>query len=902
MAKAKTKRGKKLGEVVGRRRPIAGGIFILIAVFLGIALLSYAPSQNIFFKPYLETFLPTTEIYGDNLCGKFGATFSLMGLVCLGAAAYMLPVYILWTGVLLLQRRANALTKLEIFCSLFGLLLFSILCAALQGGIGESGAQSAFWPIGWGGKFGTVIFDNLLNPFFQVFGSIAIILPIYIFCLIVVFVDSPIEAAKELAGVAKKSPSIFWRILTILWYVLAFFPRLIFRSRRDDEDSSDAELPLAPQGVKAQPPVEIEQPQNVEPQPEIVWQNPTSADKKAVNSIADEILSDDNGDELSGIMVRESPSVIVSSPISDYSSRFDDEDDNEVETGVNLEPEPVQDLTPEIAPEPEPTEIDLSDVKVETNQKARSSAKDFVVEEIKQEKYTAKPIEPKSRDGYVFPSIDLLDAPKEEPVSERENYVERMQEIVSKIADFGIKVNPKGASSGPVITRYEVEPAKGVRLSKIANLEDDIALGIRAEKVRIIAPIPGRGTVGIEVPNKKRKMVRLRDIIESREWNECKAEIPIALGKDITGVPIVLDLAKMPHALIAGSTNSGKSVCINSIILSLLYKTTPDDLRFIMVDPKVVEMQIYDTLPHMLIPVVTEAKKAPAALKWLTSEMMRRYEIFKESNVKNIAGFNAKILKDADAMATAAEADASMTAEERSALNDTEVDSDSAKIEVPKKKMPYIVCIIDELADLMMVAGKEVEGSLARLTQLARAAGIHLIVATQRPSRDVITGLIKSNLPTRIAFKVASHIDSRTILDHKGAETLIGSGDMLYINNGSSDMVRAQGAFLSDDEIARVVNALKVNGEPEYAEDVQQEIDRASEDGDDDEITEGEFKDPMFPQAVAVVKAAQKASTSFLQRKLGIGYGRAARIIDEMEDRGMIGPSIGAKGDREILM
>ena len=402
--------------------------------------------------------------------------------------------------------------------------------------------------------------------------------------------------------------------------------------------------------------------------------------------------------------------------------------------------------------------------------------------------------------------------------------------------------------------------------------------------------------------NKKRKMVCLRDIIESREWNECKAEIPIALGKDITGVPIVLDLAKMPHALIAGSTNSGKSVCINSIILSLLYKTTPDDLRFIMVDPKVVEMQIYDTLPHMLIPVVTEAKKAPAALKWLTSEMMRRYEIFKESNVKNIAGFNAKILKDADAMATAAEADASMTAEERSALNDTEVDSDSAKIEVPKKKMPYIVCIIDELADLMMVAGKEVEGSLARLTQLARAAGIHLIVATQRPSRDVITGLIKSNLPTRIAFKVASHIDSRTILDHKGAETLIGSGDMLYINNGSSDMVRAQGAFLSDDEIARVVNALKVNGEPEYAEDVQQEIDRASEEGDDDEITEGEFKDPMFPQAVAVVKAAQKASTSFLQRKLGIGYGRAARIIDEMEDRGMIGPSIGAKGDREILM
>ena len=367
----------------------------------------------------------------------------------------------------------------------------------------------------------------------------------------------------------------------------------------------------------------------------------------------------------------------------------------------------------------------------------------------------------------------------------------------------------------------------------------------------------------------------------------------------------MLDLAKMPHALIAGSTGSGKSVCINSIILSLLYKMTPDDLRFIMVDPKVVEMQIYNSLPHMLIPVVTDPKKVPAALKWLTSEMMRRYRIFKESGVRNIAGFNAKILKDAQSEQIAEASDAAMTPEERTALVDSEEEASESggdsDVEIPKKKLPYIVCIIDELADLMMVAGKEVEGSIARLTQLARAAGIHLIVATQRPSRDVITGLIKNNLPTRIAFKVTSQIDSRTILDHKGAETLIGYGDMLYINNGSADMVRAQGAFMSDEEIARVVDALKVNGEPEYAEEVQQEIDSAGEE-EEDSGGGDDSGDAMFSKAVAVVKANKKASTSLLQRKLGIGYGRAARIIDEMEDRGMIGPDNGPGTQREIYI
>lgn len=952
MAKETKKRGQKLGQIVGRRRPIIGSILIFAAFIIAVSVLTYAPSQNIFFKPYLESFLPTTEIYGNNLCGSFGATFTLLALICVGAAAYTIPVYILWTGILLWQRRAKGISTLEFFSMIGGVLLFSILCAALQGGIEVSGAQSAFWPLGWGGKFGTVAFDLALNPFLDVFGSIALVGVLFMFCAIVVFVDSPIEAARELAGVAKKSPSIFWRVAKIIFFAIAFLPNLILKSRRAKSEAAEAQEEqllgkrsqpaLAPERQIQQAPA-MQQPLPTNIVPEFV--RATKAETETVSDIADEVLTGSGGFEepvehsvkRGGILDSKNR---IKAPISDFTSRFDSDDEDldfiPRETTSRLDdtndktlstPQAAEQIPPancypqrlDDTPAPaasveeiigataipaEGKEIDLSKVKPVFVQKTDKSAV-LKIEEFKTEKYEPKP-QIKSRDGYVFPSVDLLEKPAEEHVGDRENYEERMSEIVTTISDFGIAVEPLKASSGPVITRYEVRPATGVRLNKIAGLENDIALCIRAEKVRIIAPIPGRGSVGIEVPNKHRRMVRVRDIIESREWNECKAEIPVAMGKDITGIPIVLDLAKMPHALIAGSTGSGKSVCINSIILSLLFKMTPDDLRFIMVDPKVVEMQMYNSLPHMLIPVVTDPKKVPAALKWLTSEMMRRYRIFKETSVRNIAGFNAKIRRDEQAALSAAESDAAMTPEERTALSNPEIDTEisdenGGDFEIPKKKLPYIVCIIDELADLMMVAGKEVEGSIARLTQLARAAGIHMIVATQRPSRDVITGLIKSNLPTRIAFKVASQIDSRTILDHKGAETLIGYGDMLYINNGSSDMIRAQGAFMSDDEIVRVVDALKVNGEPEYAEDVQQQIESSTE--DDDESGEGsEGDDPMFAKAVATVKANKKASTSLLQRKLGIGYGRAARIIDEMEERGMIGADGGPGSPREVYI
>jgi S-DNA-T family DNA segregation ATPase FtsK/SpoIIIE len=448
---------------------------------------------------------------------------------------------------------------------------------------------------------------------------------------------------------------------------------------------------------------------------------------------------------------------------------------------------------------------------------------------------------------------------------------------------------------GPVITRYEVYPAPGVRVEKIANLDKNIALGLRAQSVRILAPVPGKGCVGVEVPNRKPVPVGIREILESEDWARAKAEIPLALGRDVGGKPVIADLTRMPHLLIAGATGAGKTVCINSIITSLLYFASPDDLRFIMVDPKIVEMKAFNDLPHMLIPVVTDPKKVPAALRWLIAEMELRYQIFGKVGVRNIAGFNGRKALEKETPA----------APSKEQLGDSselgiEVPRDD-EIEIPAK-MPYIVCIIDELADLMVVAPADVETAIARLAQLARAAGIHLILATQRPSVDVITGVIKANLPCRIAFQVASKVDSRTILDGSGADQLIGRGDMLFSPPGTAKLVRAQGCFVGDEELNRVVDFLKRNGPPEFAEDVQRRIeegDAEDEDGDMDDIDEAD--DELMQAAIEVLRSSKRASTSMLQRRLRIGYNRAARIMELLESRGIVGPENGSS-PREILV
>ncbi len=515
--------------------------------------------------------------------------------------------------------------------------------------------------------------------------------------------------------------------------------------------------------------------------------------------------------------------------------------------------------------------------------------------------------QPAKRGNFVFPPLKLLAEPQPPPEEDAtEMHRQTADLLIRTLEEFGVKVTMGEVHAGPVITRYDVYPAAGVRVEKILSLDKNIALGLKALSVRILAPVPGKGCVGIEVPNRKPQSVFIRDILESEDWVNTKAEIPIALGKEVSGKPMIADLTKMPHLLIAGSTGSGKTVCINSIITSLLYHSSPEDIRFVMVDPKIVEMQVYNTLPHMLVPVVTDPKKVPNALKYLLNQMEQRYQIFAQVGVRNIAGYNAKMAKNRndarDAEERAAEIDASLSPEERAAA--------AAAVEVPRdpdantelpEKLPYIVCVVDELADLMMVAPADIETGIARLAQLARAAGIHLILATQRPSVNVITGVIKANLPSRIAFKVASKVDSRTILDTQGADHLIGKGDMLFLPPGSADLVRSQGAFVGDDEISGIVEYItEHNGEPVFDEQFQRTVEEGEDPGGEDGA-EGDWDDELVPDAIEVIRSSRRASTSMLQRRLKIGYNRAARIMEILEDQGMVGPENGSS-PREILV
>ncbi len=555
-----------------------------------------------------------------------------------------------------------------------------------------------------------------------------------------------------------------------------------------------------------------------------------------------------------------------------------------------IEPKPAPELETKLTlpAKPAPTP------KVEVGKTATPPPKlELNIVKPEEPKKAAKATVPQSTDtDYQFPPLKLLKeriAPADNSEEEHRRNAENLLRI---LREFGVEVTLGEIHVGPVITRYELIPAAGVRVEKIAGLDKNIALGMRAQSVRILAPIPGKAAVGVEVPNQHPTPVGMREILESEDWAGAKSDIPIALGKDVSGKPLVSDLSKMPHLLIAGATGSGKSVCINSIVASILYSKSPKDLRLLMVDPKVVELKIFNSLPHMLIPVVTEPKKVPAALKWLLGEMEQRYQQFAKVNVRNIAGFNGR-KKSAEPLPPVTQG----------AL--TGVDPLADELEIPER-LPYIVAIVDELADLMMVAPAEIETSIARLAQLARAAGIHLIIATQRPSVNVITGVIKANLPSRIAFQVASQVDSRTILDGKGAETLIGRGDMLFSPPGTSRLVRAQGAFVSDEEVQALVDFLKVNGPPVYANDVQAQIDRAAkeddpdaEDGDDSDGDMGDDED-LYRQALEVLKSTRRASTSMIQRRLRIGYNRAARIMDLMEDKGIVGPENGSS-PREIL-
>ena len=515
---------------------------------------------------------------------------------------------------------------------------------------------------------------------------------------------------------------------------------------------------------------------------------------------------------------------------------------------------------------------------------------------IRAEKERQVPLFEPAESGEL-PPLSLLDDPPEQKPGWSKDSLEAMSRLVElKLRDFGIEVEVKSVSPGPVITRFELDPAPGVKVSQIANLSKDLARSLSVVSVRIVEVIPGKSFVGLEIPNESRQLVTLGEILKSRPYDDMGSPLTLALGKDISGNSVVADLARMPHLLIAGTTGSGKSVGINAMVLSILYKTDPEHVRMIMVDPKMLELSVYEGIPHLLAPVVTDMKEASNALRWCVAEMDRRYALMASLGVRNIGGYNRKVREAINAGNPIKDP----------TFTPPELFDEEKPIEHPTlTPLPYIVVIIDELADMMMIVGKKVEELIARLAQKARASGIHMILATQRPSVDVITGLIKANVPTRIAFQVSAKVDSRTILDQQGAENLLGHGDMLYLPPGTSMPIRVHGAFVADNEVHSVVRHLKKSGQPRYIDEILEGpasptpgltgIDQPAGDGADAE------QDPLYDQAVQVVMETRKASISGVQRRLKIGYNRAARMVESMEAAGLVGP-LQPNGTREILV
>jgi DNA segregation ATPase FtsK/SpoIIIE, S-DNA-T family len=834
-------RAKETTAFAPRRSPIRPFWALLcftIGVFAVLACVSYRVGQAVYFPHWLADTADSTTGEANRIVGHAGATYAAMVHRLFGfAGIYLIPAFALWLAYLLLFWRAHVVRWWKLALMVVTLAVACGLADMVFVWSHPDGVSDSM-PMGFGGALGNFIYTRMLAQSLGQAGSLILLSVVYVIGLMLIFTENPGHSLE------------WWLQAWIAWREkhAAGKKARALGVDKENKASSPATAPaaMAHPAVSAKP-AEL-------PKLEL----PTKENAKGHGTL-----------KVGGVQYLFGDDSLGAPPLTpDPNKKSGDDEDRMLQ-------------------KPRPTRL----------MKDKEGPK--IISEEKVEK-AYKP--PQKKGDYVFPPLSLLAPPQARQSDSDDFHQERAAQLVNTLAEFGVKVTPTEIHPGPVITRYEVTPAPGVRVEKIVNLDKNLALSLKADGVRIIAPVPGKGTVGIEVPNRQPAGVCLREIIESRAWADSKAEIPVVLGKDVTGKPMVVDLTKMPHALIAGSTGAGKTVCINAIIASLLYKLSPDELRFIMVDPKIVEMQVFNDLPHMLVPVVTNPKKVPAALKYLIGEMEKRYRMFAQVGARNIAGFNAKILQDDAQAAKAEELEAEMSPEERAATSNIQVPRDAGLMEIEKKKLPYIVCIIDELADLMLVAPADIETCVARLAQLARAAGIHLILATQRPSVNVITGVIKANLPCRIAFKVASKVDSRTILDQGGADALIGRGDMLFVPPGSANLVRAQGALVSDEEINQLVAFLnKANGAPELADDVQAQIEAGGEeDGDEGEEDDGAWDDQLVPQAIEVLKATKRASTSMLQRRLKIGYNRAARIMEILEAEGIVGPENGSS-PREIL-
>jgi S-DNA-T family DNA segregation ATPase FtsK/SpoIIIE len=828
----------------GRRHEVLGILSGAATVLLGLSLVSYDARG------------------GENWIGPVGEQIASIVAIAFGAAAWVVPAELALLTIRLFQKRRSPVGIAHLASTL---VLVMVGCAMVHLAMPGEEVLGGHLP---GGMFGEVL-GELLRSLLGLLGAFVVGIAVILVTLVLRTTFSVVAATRSVAAGAVASGRATREWTASLWEAWTE-AREIERRAREEEEARNA-----PRIV-----LDVEE---LAGDGEVLEPVPSKAKR---------------GRKKKG----ERPTTLAR------------------EAEADAEPEPEPDAEPE--PEPEPDDdLDASGAEPPPLPSKRASSKPPApakgptivaprAEAVKQEVDNRDDV-PVARGEYHLPPTSLLDAAPTQAIEiDAQTLRENATRLVQKLEAYGVRGRVDEIHPGPVVTMYELEPESGTKVSKIASLADDLAMALAAQKVRIVAPIPGKARVGFELPNKHRQTVFLRDILEDRRWEEnaSKAALPVAFGKDIAGHPVYGDLSKMPHLLVAGATGAGKSVGLNVMLASLLMKRTPEEVRMLMIDPKVVELAVFDGIPHMLLPVVTDMKKASLALRWAVDEMERRYQLFADAGARNVTTYNERVEKVHRGELAPEKLAPKKAGKQRAQGPDGEevlldpTDGERADDIPMPTKLPYVVVVVDEFADLMMTAAKDVEAAIARLAQKARAAGIHVILATQRPSVDVITGMIKANFPARIAFKVSQREDSKTILGRIGAEHLLGQGDMLMIPPGASDLRRVHSAFISEHEVQALCDHLRAQGAPVYEHDILKPRD---DDGEDGGVGEGGggSDDPMYDRAVACVATAGYCSISHIQRQLGIGYNKAAKLVEKMEAEGVVGPATGkAGGRREVLV
>jgi S-DNA-T family DNA segregation ATPase FtsK/SpoIIIE len=881
--------------VYGRTREVAALVLWTLALFVVLALASYQGDPS-------SAALAAPTPPGPDWVGPVGS-FVARGLVSLvGVVAWALPLELMLMGIPLVRAKESPATAGRIA----GDLLLTVVTAALVQ-VGSPG-RTAFGTHLAGGVVGE-LFGELGRSLFSTAGSFLVGFACLGLILIGRAAFSVIAFARLVARVASRIAT--WAAATTRAVGEAWRQaRALERERSESERlANEPRIDTSPrdEAIVAALPLDLEEgvvdalvAADSEPAPKRRARKPAAP--KADAASADASKADAPRTVAAKADLRDA------TPASSKAARDAGDDDEPVSGAVAIAAEidpasPASEDALEAAPAVEPVPAaEEPGGRGKRTKKAptivdTSAALEKERGEVADVRVVRDPT--KRTSSFRLPSVDFLTAEKVEPTLaiDRDKLLANAQTLIETLAHYGVQGKVEDILPGPTVTTYEVSPAAGTKVSKVAGLADDLALAL-ARKVRIVAPIPGKNRIGFELPNDKRIKVVLRDLIEDRRFQSLDVPLPVVIGRDILGNPVYADLASMPHVIVAGATGAGKSVGLNVMLLSMLYRRSPDELRLLMIDPKVVELAPFDRIPHMLLPVVTDMKLAATALKWAVDEMERRYQIFADAGTKNIATYNGWVERVARGEAKNPNQRVVQSKDFNGFIDEipAEKGSDEGYVPLPER-LPWIVIVVDEFADLMMQQGKEVEAAVARLAQKARAAGMHVILATQRPSTDVITGTIKANFPTRIAYRVSQRVDSRTILDEQGAEHLLGMGDMLIRLNGTGETKRVQCPWVSEEEVQRVTDCLREQGEPVYDDNIlKPRDDDAAEDAEEDAE-----QDQLYDDAVRVVADTRRCSTSWLQRKLGLGYNRAARIVEMMERRGLVGPANGAK-DREVLV